>query len=120
MSKKLLIDAPEWNGINCDSEASPMLENMGTPKKTCDMRNVSGMFPPAFNQLRIILFLEHTDLWKECGGMMIYNHDMFFEFMNTHLENLMIIIPMPDMGMQQCCEIWLRALESYPKSYRRN
>ena len=107
MTKKLILDAPEWNGINCDSEPSSTLEATGIPKKSCDMRNVSGMFPPAFNELRKQLFENHWDLGFQCLGMMIYNHDILFETLNSELD----CICHPDMGMQLCCERWLKALE---------
>ena len=114
MAHKQLIDSPEWNGINCDSEPSPTLEATGIPKKTCDMRNVSGMFPPAFNLMRQKLYEEHTDLWAVVSGMMIYNHDLLFEHLNTELD----CVCHPDMGMQLCCERWNAALDHRIKHWR--
>ena len=105
--KKLMLDAPEFTGLNCDSQASPTLEGLGTPRKTCDMRNVSGMFPPAFNELRKKLYEEHTDMWNICGGMLIYNHDLLFEYLNNELD----CICSPEFGMQLCCERWIKALD---------
>jgi hypothetical protein len=109
------MDAPEWNGLNCDSESSQLLETT-IPEKSCDMRNVSGMFPPAFNELRKVLFEEHSDMWKVCGGMMIYNHDYLFDYLNNELK----MHCTPILGMQECCTRWLLALKSRPKSYRSN
>ena len=110
----ILLDAPNYNGLNCDSESSQLLETPGIPKKTCDMRNVSGMFPEEFNELRRQLFNEHADLWEICGGMLIYNHDMLFEFLNKELQTSAI----PGMGIAGACEIWLVALNGRIKKYQ--
>ena len=114
MAHKQIIDDPLWTGLNCDSEQSKLLETPSIPRVTCDMRNVSGMFPPAFNQLRSVLYNEHCDLWDIVGGMMIYNHDMFFEYMNTALDMNVT----PDLGMQGACEQWLAGLANRPTSFR--
>ena len=112
--KKLLIDSPEFNGLNSDSEKSQLLETPGIPKVTCDMRNVSGMFPHEFNELRSKLFNEHYDLWQIVGGMMIYNHDLLFEHLNAELGTE----AMPYMGMNGACKVWLNALDGRIRVYR--
>ena|ERR1017187_3662398 len=116
MAKKLILDSPEFTGLCCDSEKSQLLDTPGIPKVTCDMRNVSGMFPPAFNKLRELLFEEHYDLWCIVGGMMIYNHDLLFEHLNKELDCCCD----PRLGMQACCEKWIAALNGRIKHYRFN
>lgn len=95
---------------------SSLLESLGTPKKTTFMEREVGMFPPAFNQLRNVLYEEHADLWEIVSGMMIHNHEYFIHSMNETLATICI----PELGMQLCCERWLKALERRPKVYRRN
>lgn len=93
---------------------SALLEGMGTPAKTTHFERLNGMFPPAFNKLREVLFNEHADLWAVVGGMMIHNHDYFFAHMNGVLDTICT----PDLGIELCCERWIKALEQRPKHYR--
>lgn len=120
MSKIILPNTPEFTGKNCDSEDSQMFEGLvtGIPKTTCDMRKLGGLFPPAFNELRRQLFEEHHDMWEICGGMMIYNHDMLFEYLNSELEQWLFMPVMPDASIQDACTAWLRALAQRPKVWR--
>lgn len=94
---------------------SVLLESLGTPKKTSHMEKQYGMFPPAFNKLREVLYEEHHDLWQVVGGMMVHNHDYLFAHMNGVLDTICT----PELGIELCCERWLRALERRPKTYRR-
>lgn len=94
---------------------SPLLESMGTPPKTSHMERMVGMFPPAFNKLREVLYEEHHDLWLVVGGMMIHNHDYFFKHMNGVLDTICT----PELGIELCCERWIKALEHRQKCYRK-
>lgn len=94
---------------------STMLETLGTPKKTADFERAKGMFPPAFNQLRKVLYEEHQDLWQVCSGMMVHNHEYLLYTLNGALDTICT----PELGIQLCCERWLKALERRPKDMRR-
>ena len=114
MSKIMLPSDMEFKGLNCDSEPSTSLENMGKPKVTVDLRKQVGLFPPAFNELRKQLYEEHVDLWEVVGGMMIYNHEYFLQSMNDVLDCRCDA----RQGIQACCEHWLKALQLRVKTRR--
>ena len=115
MGKIILPNEPiTFDGLNCDSEPSSVLENMVKPKVSTDMRKLPGMFPPAFNELRKQLYNNHVDIWEVVSGMMIYNHEYFIESMN----NILDCVCDHRMGMQVCCERWLKALETRPQTRR--
>lgn len=98
-----------------DPVTSAMLEQLGTPRKTTHFERLNGMFPPAFNKLRETLYEEHHDIWLVVGGMMIHNHDMFISSMNDILDAICV----PEMGIEACCERWLKLLEHRPKTWRK-
>lgn len=103
------------NGYDDEAQSSsPLLEGLCSPKKTSFMELEGGMFPASFNKLREVLFNEHHDLWVVVGGMMIHNHDYFFAHMNGVLDTICT----PELGIELCCERWIKALERRPKSYR--
>lgn len=101
-----------------DKHYSPALESFLTkaPAKTSHLEAMgTGMFPPAFNKLRQVLYEEHHDLWQQCGGMMIHNHAALLEFLNTELDTTVV----PSHGITNGCEIWLKLLAKRPKVWRR-
>lgn len=101
-----------------EPNTSPLLEGIAVtvPPKTTHFERLNGMFPPAFNKLREVLYEEHHDIWLVVGGMMIHNHDFFIHSMNNILETLVT----PSMGIEAACEHWIKALAKRPKTYRRN